>query len=119
MIKVRFRGYEGGARTQLVRTMEPVLIWMILIHLIWGDEWKNWRVDDPELESDANARRMSDKEEKEAFECLRNLLMVDGWCKNGGQGMAAGAGCRGVGCGESSWKHHLGLAQGTGSVGLL
>ena len=27
--------------------MGPFLVLTMLIHLIWGDEWKNWRVDDP------------------------------------------------------------------------
>ena len=32
-----------------------------------GDEWKNWRVDDPEPESDDTAEEGVKKEEKEAL----------------------------------------------------
>ena len=37
-----------------MKMMGTFQIWTILFHLIWEeeDEWKNCRVDDPELESD-------------------------------------------------------------------
>ena len=38
-----------------------------------GDEWKNWRVDDREFESDESAEEGVTKEEKEAFELRRKV----------------------------------------------
>ena len=66
-------------------------MWMILIHLVSGDDWRNWRLDDPELESDETAE--DGGKEQEAFEKLgTGESHVCGTCKGGGQGMAAGEG---------------------------